>query len=161
MLQRIHTEQEPEMLDAGNMSLHLENRQIEIGTFDPSPLSLIHLRENFPFLMDFPAHVFWMGPDPDLNKRNIYEHVHTEDEILFCAEGKLLLFLNDREDLPPLILSIGVGYWFRIPRRIKHGFRLDPVTPWRALRFFSDPTGWMPYFTQSGIEATLDQIILP
>lgn len=147
--------------DPTEISRRLSGRGIELGHFE---LPLLNDKPRTPPLpgMDwaarFPHRAWWRTPHEDLRKRNAYEHVHTEDETVFCTEGSFLLFLNDSDALPPVILRVGPGCWYRIPKRTKHWLSIDPAARIQALVLFSDPTGWMPYFTQSGVEPAYEHL---
>ena len=140
----------------------INGRSLSLGLFDPSQLTDRPRTPPLPDITQFgslPHRSWWRFPHDDLRKRNSYEHLHTEAETIFCTEGSFLLVLNDSEVLPPLVLRIGAGCWYHIPKRTKHWLLIDPVTPVAALTLYADPTGWMPYFTQSGIELQYESLL--
>ncbi len=138
-----------------------EGRSICLGLFDPQQLTDRPRTPPLPHLTQFgafPHRSWWHFPHEDLRKRNSYEHVHTEAETLFCTEGHFLLFLNDSEIRPPLVLRIGPGCWYQVPKRTKHWLAIDPTASITVMTLYSDPTGWMPYFTQSGVELQYESL---
>lgn len=83
---------------------------------------------------------------------NVYEHLHTEPEARFFLSGRGAYWVNPPYEAPLLCLLCDPGVFVSIPARVKHWFVPEPHAPLRYWRFFRDPTGWLPYFTQSALE---------
>jgi len=80
------------------------------------------------------------------------EHTHTEDEIRFFVDGQGLFWFNlDNE--PVFNLLCEKGDLISIPAGTKHWFDAGENNPFvKAIRIFIDMSGWVPYYTESGID---------
>lgn len=95
-----------------------------------------------------------LPPPPDLNaKLSNYnqEHLHDEDEVRFVIEGGGVYFVNAGKN-PVCSIEIETGDFIRLPCGIRHWFKLDNNQRIRALTLFQDSEGWVPFYTDSGIE---------
>jgi 1,2-dihydroxy-3-keto-5-methylthiopentene dioxygenase len=80
------------------------------------------------------------------------EHTHTEDEIRFFVDGKGLFWFN-LENEPVFNLLCEKGDLISVPAGTKHWFDAGENSPFvKAIRIFIDMSGWVPHYTESGIE---------
>jgi 1,2-dihydroxy-3-keto-5-methylthiopentene dioxygenase len=80
------------------------------------------------------------------------EHTHTEDEIRFFVDGKGLFWFN-LENEPVFNLLCEKGDLISVPAGTKHWFDAGESSPFvKAIRIFIDMSGWVPHYTESGIE---------
>ncbi len=80
------------------------------------------------------------------------EHTHTEDEIRFFVDGKGLFWFN-LENEPVFNLLCEKGDLISVPAGTKHWFDAGESSPFvKAIRIFIDMRGWVPHYTESGIE---------
>lgn len=81
------------------------------------------------------------------------EHTHSEDEVRFFVEGEGLFWFHlDGPDGDVLSVRCQAGDLLSVPANTKHWFDLGPAPLVCAIRIFSDQAGWVPHYTQSGIE---------
>ncbi len=80
------------------------------------------------------------------------EHWHDDDEVRFIIEGRGVFHIH-----PPsgVVTSIEVtaGDLIRVPSGTLHWFNLCEDLRIRAIRLFADPAGWVPRYTESGVDA--------
>ena len=80
------------------------------------------------------------------------EHIHTEDEIRFFVDGQGY-FLFNLEGAPVFNLLCQKGDLISVPAGSKHWFDAGEINPFvKAIRIFIDQSGWVPHYTNSGIE---------
>lgn len=78
------------------------------------------------------------------------EHTHDEDEVRFILAGRGIFFLVLEKGVASV--EVGPGDMLRVPRGTKHWFTLCEDRRIRAIRWFQDVSGWMPYYTGSGVD---------
>jgi len=94
-----------------------------------------------------------IAPDhPDreaMRKKFLSEHFHKEDEVRFFVAGSGLFTLHIGNEVYEILCEQGdlIG----VPDRTKHWFDMGPAPHFIAIRFFTDPDGWVGYFTDSGL----------
>ena len=80
------------------------------------------------------------------------EHIHTEDEIRFFVDGQGYFWFN-LEGAPVFNLLCQKGDLISVPAGSKHWFDAGELNPFvKAIRIFIDQSGWVPHYTNSGIE---------
>ena len=80
------------------------------------------------------------------------EHTHTEDEIRFFVDGQGLFWFN-LENEPVFNLLCEKGDLISVPAGTKHWFDAGESNPFvKAIRIFIDMSGWVPHYTESGVE---------
>jgi 1,2-dihydroxy-3-keto-5-methylthiopentene dioxygenase len=81
------------------------------------------------------------------------EHTHSEDEVRFFVEGQGLFWFH-KEGRTEEVFSVlcETGDLISVPANTKHWFDLGPHPKVRAIRVFTDQAGWVPNYTNSGIE---------
>jgi 1,2-dihydroxy-3-keto-5-methylthiopentene dioxygenase len=81
------------------------------------------------------------------------EHTHSEDEVRFFVEGQGLFWFHlDRREDEVFALLCQKGDLISVPANTKHWFDLGTYPAVRAIRIFTDQAGWVPQYTNSGIE---------
>lgn len=80
------------------------------------------------------------------------EHTHSEDEIRFFVDGEGLFWFN-LENEPVFNLLCEKGDLISVPAGTKHWFDAGENNPFvKAIRIFIDMSGWVPIYTESGLE---------
>ena len=79
------------------------------------------------------------------------EHTHAEDEVRFILAGRGIFFLHLGGKV--VSVEVGPGDMLRVPRGTTHWFTLCEDRRIRAVRWFQDPSGWTPHYTESGVDA--------
>jgi 1,2-dihydroxy-3-keto-5-methylthiopentene dioxygenase len=79
------------------------------------------------------------------------EHWHDDDEIRYIIEGRGIFHIHP-PDAPVTSIEVGPGDMIRVPGGTLHWFNLCEDRRIRAIRLFSDPAGWVPRYTDSGVE---------
>lgn len=80
------------------------------------------------------------------------EHTHSEDEIRFFVDGQGQFWFNI-EGSPVFNVLCEKGDLISVPAGTKHWFDAGAENPFvKTIRIFMDETGWIPEYTQSGIE---------
>jgi 1,2-dihydroxy-3-keto-5-methylthiopentene dioxygenase len=90
---------------------------------------------------------------PDLLKvreKFLREHTHSEDEIRFFVDGTGLFWFNVNDEVFSLLCE--KGDLISVPARTRHWFDLGPNAFVKAIRIFTDAAGWVPNYTNSGID---------
>jgi 1,2-dihydroxy-3-keto-5-methylthiopentene dioxygenase len=80
------------------------------------------------------------------------EHWHDEDEVRLIVAGRGLFHLHP-DSAPVLGVEVVAGDMIKVPRRMRHWFHLCEERTIRAVRLFIDPAGWVPHYTDSGLDA--------
>ena len=89
------------------------------------------------------------------------EHTHSEDEIRFFVDGQGLFWFN-MENEPVFNLLCQRGDLISVPAGTKHWFDAGESDPFvKAIRIFIDMSGWVPEYTQSGVEQNFTQFTVP
>jgi 1,2-dihydroxy-3-keto-5-methylthiopentene dioxygenase len=79
------------------------------------------------------------------------EHWHDEEEVRFIVHGRGVYHVHPPHG-PVAKLEVEAGDMIRVPRGTLHWFDLCAEREIKAIRFFQDPAGWTPYYTESGLE---------
>lgn len=77
------------------------------------------------------------------------EHFHKEDEVRFFVDGSGLFTLH--VDGRVYEVLCGKGDLISVPDGTTHWFDMGPEPRFVAIRFFTDPEGWVGHFTGSDI----------
>lgn len=90
-----------------------------------------------------------IAPDhPDreaMRKKFLDEHFHKEDEVRFFVAGSGLFTLHVGDRVYEILCEQGdlIG----VPDSTKHWFDMGPAPHFIAVRFFTEPDGWVGHFT--------------
>jgi 1,2-dihydroxy-3-keto-5-methylthiopentene dioxygenase len=85
----------------------------------------------------------------EMRKKFLDEHFHKEDEVRFFVAGSGLFTLHvDGKVFEVLCES---GDLIAVPDRMTHWFDMGPEPSFVAIRFFTEPDGWVGHFTGSDI----------
>ncbi len=87
------------------------------------------------------------------------EHWHEEDEVRMIVEGRGLFHIRPRQG-PVVAIEVEAGDLIRVPRGTWHWFDLCPDRRIRAIRLFQDTAGWVPHYTQSGVDQNYQPVCL-
>ena len=79
------------------------------------------------------------------------EHWHHDDEVRFIVEGRGIFHVHPK-DSPVVAIEVEAGDLIRVPRSVLHWFDLCADRQIRAIRLFQDPAGWIPHYSDSGID---------
>lgn len=96
------------------------------------------------------------GLDAMLSKFST-EHWHDEDEVRFTVHGRGLYHVHPQNG-PVMALEVEPGDMIRVPRGTLHWFDLCGEREIKAIRFFQDPAGWTPYYTESELEKQFEPV---
>ncbi len=96
-----------------------------------------------------------------IRNKFLSEHIHTEDEIRFFVDGKGLFWFN-LENEPVFNLLCERGDLISVPAGTKHWFDAGELNPFvKAIRIFIDMSGWVPHYTESGMEQKFNDFKFP
>jgi 1,2-dihydroxy-3-keto-5-methylthiopentene dioxygenase len=87
-------------------------------------------------------------PDRDtMRSKFLSEHFHKEDEVRFFVAGSGLFTLHVENRVYEILCTQGdlIG----VPDSTKHWFDMGPAPYFIAIRFFTEPDGWVGHFTGS------------
>lgn len=88
-----------------------------------------------------------------IREKFMKEHTHNEDEIRFFVDGKGKFWFHlDNEDI--LCVTCERGDFMSVPKNFKHWFDLAPDYFVKAIRIFSTIEGWVPHYTNSGVDVS-------
>jgi len=89
-----------------------------------------------------------------LRNKFLSEHRHTEDEVRFFVAGKGHFWFNlDNGSDPVFNVLCEAGDLISVPANTRHWFdagQKDPAV--KTIRMFIDQSGWVPHYTESGID---------
>jgi len=85
------------------------------------------------------------------------EHWHDEDEVRFIVHGRGLYHVHPQNG-SVMALQVEPGDMIRVPRGTLHWFDLCGEREIKTIRFFQDPTGWKPFYTESGLEKQYEPV---
>ncbi len=89
---------------------------------------------------------------PAIRAKFLSEHTHSEDEVRFFVDGQGLFWFNI-DGHPVFNVLCQQGDLISVPKNTKHWFDAGAFAPnVKAIRIFIDPAGWVPHYTESGIE---------
>jgi 1,2-dihydroxy-3-keto-5-methylthiopentene dioxygenase len=100
-------------------------------------------------------------PNLDMLKNKfLTEHIHTEDEVRFFVDGEGLFWFNQENGTPVYCVICQKGDLISVPANTKHWFDMGPKTFVKAIRIFIDQSGWVPHYTESGLDQTYNDLKL-
>ena len=79
------------------------------------------------------------------------EHFHKEDEVRFFVAGSGLFTLHVDGKVFEVLCE--AGDLIAVPDGTTHWFDMGPEPSFVAIRFFTEPDGWVGHFTGSGLAA--------
>lgn len=79
------------------------------------------------------------------------EHTHAEDEVRFFVEGKGAFWFNLGGEEPVFAVVCEAGDLIGVPAGTRHWFDMGAKPLVTAIRVFTNPAGWVPAYTDSGI----------
>jgi 1,2-dihydroxy-3-keto-5-methylthiopentene dioxygenase len=87
------------------------------------------------------------------------EHWHDEDEVRFVVQGRGVFHVNPKNS-PVVAIEVEPGDLILVPKGTLHWFDLCTDRQIRCIRLFQDPTGWTPWYTESGVDAGFEPVCL-
>jgi 1,2-dihydroxy-3-keto-5-methylthiopentene dioxygenase len=126
----------------------------------------------------------------ELRAKFLREHTHNEDEVRFFVAGQGYFWFNlanlqadnDQEEYARMnndrpiynaqnrgdtardemvfCVKCEAGDLLSVPAGVKHWFDLGPTPFVKTIRIFTDASGWMPQYTNSGIDARYQEILI-
>jgi 1,2-dihydroxy-3-keto-5-methylthiopentene dioxygenase len=87
-----------------------------------------------------------------LREKFLREHTHTEDEVRFFVDGQGIFWFNPADSGPVFCVVCRAGDLLSVPAGVRHWFDLGPEPFVKVIRIFIDPSGWVPEYTESGID---------
>lgn len=87
-----------------------------------------------------------------LRGKFLREHTHSEDEVRFFVSGQGLFWFHREQPDEVFALFCQEGDLIAVPANTKHWFDLGEQPSVCAIRVFTDQAGWVPRYTDSGIE---------
>lgn len=89
----------------------------------------------------------------EIRGKFIREHTHSEDEVRVFVEGQgCFWFHKEGCDNEVFALLCKQGDLISVPTDTKHWFDLGDPPKVRAIRIFTNHAGWVPHYTNSGID---------
>nr|WP_255745533.1 acireductone dioxygenase [Lysobacter sp. CFH 32150] len=85
----------------------------------------------------------------EMRKKFLDEHFHKEDEVRFFVAGSGLFTLH--VDGKVYEIKCEQGDLIAVPDSTKHWFDMGPSPSFVAIRFFTEPDGWVGHFTGTDI----------
>jgi 1,2-dihydroxy-3-keto-5-methylthiopentene dioxygenase len=106
------------------------------GYLTADVISINHLTENYEVIRN----------------KFLAEHTHSEDEIRFFVDGEGLFWFH-LDTFPVFNVLCQRGDLISVPAGTKHWFDAGEKSPFvKAIRIFIDASGWIPEYTNSGLE---------
>ena len=103
------------------------------------------------------ADVISVNPDtPNLGairQKFLSEHTHSEDEVRYFVEGQGLFWFNLGGEEVVFSVLCQAGDLISVPAGTRHWFDFGKEAYVRAIRTFIDPAGWVPHYTESGVDS--------
>lgn len=85
----------------------------------------------------------------EMRKKFLDEHFHKEDEVRFFVAGSGLFTLHVEDRVYEVLCE--AGDLVAVPDGTRHWFDMGPEPSFVAIRFFTEPDGWVGHFTGSDI----------
>lgn len=95
-----------------------------------------------------------------LRNKFLTEHIHTEDEVRFFVDGEGIFWFNMENGHPVFCVVCQQGDLLSVPANTKHWFDLGPKSFVKAIRIFIDQSGWVPHYTNSGVDKPYNDLKL-
>lgn len=90
---------------------------------------------------------------PAIREKFLREHTHSEDEVRFFVQGEGLFWFHKESPFEEVFaVHCEAGDLLTVQADTKHWFDLGPEPLVCAIRIFTDQAGWVPHYTESGIE---------
>ena len=96
---------------------------------------------------------------PEIRAKFLREHIHTEDEVRFFVEGQGYFWFNLEGNEPVFCVKCEAGDLLSVPANVKHWFDLGSVAHVKTIRVFTDASGWVPHYTDSGVDVAYRQAV--
>ncbi len=90
-----------------------------------------------------------MPNHPELRKKFLDEHTHTEDEARFFVDGCGIFYIHKRHKIHAVLCER--GDFIDVPAKTPHWFDMGPKPFLKVIRTFTTPEGWVADFTGSDI----------
>jgi 1,2-dihydroxy-3-keto-5-methylthiopentene dioxygenase len=90
-----------------------------------------------------------MPNHPELRKKFLDEHTHSENEARFFVDGCGIFYIHKRNHVYAVLCER--GDFIDIPARTTHWFDMGPKPFLKTIRTFTTPEGWVADFTGSDI----------
>jgi len=84
-----------------------------------------------------------------MRSKFLQEHFHEEDEVRFFVAGSGLFSLHVDDQVYEVLCE--AGDLIAVPDRVCHWFDMGPQPSFVAIRFFTQPEGWVGHFTGTDI----------
>jgi len=85
----------------------------------------------------------------EMRRKFLEEHFHKEDEVRFFVAGSGLFTLHVDGRVYEVLCQ--AGDLIAVPDRTRHWFDMGPEPSFVAIRFFTQPDGWVGHFTGTDI----------
>ena len=85
----------------------------------------------------------------EMRRKFLDEHFHQEDEVRFFVAGSGLFTLHVDGRVYEVLCE--AGDLIAVPDRMTHWFDMGPEPSFVAIRFFTEPEGWVGHFTGTDI----------
>ncbi len=96
-----------------------------------------------------------------IRNKFLAEHTHSEDEIRFFVDGKGLFWFH-LENGEVFNVLCEQGDLISVPEGVRHWFDAGEKEPFvKAIRIFIDMSGWVPHYTDSGVETNYRDFQMP
>ena len=90
-----------------------------------------------------------MPNHPELRKKFLDEHTHSEDEARFFIDGSGIFYIHTNNHVYAILCER--GDFIDVPARTPHWFDMGPKPFLKVIRTFTTPEGWVADFTGSDI----------
>lgn len=88
-----------------------------------------------------------------IREKFMKEHRHSDDEIRFFVDGEGIFWFHlDNDEV--IAVTCNAGDFMSVPKNFRHWFDLHPKYFVKAIRIFSNIEGWVPHYTNSGVDAS-------
>jgi 1,2-dihydroxy-3-keto-5-methylthiopentene dioxygenase len=85
----------------------------------------------------------------EMRRKFLDEHYHKEDEVRFFVAGSGLFTLHVEDRVYEVLCE--AGDLVAVPDGTRHWFDMGPEPSFVAIRFFTEPDGWVGHFTGTDI----------
>ncbi len=94
---------------------------------------------------------------PEMLAKFKSEHWHDDDEVRFIIEGRGIFHIHPSNGSVTAI-EVVAGDLIRVPGGTLHWFNLCEEQRIRAIRLFADPAGWVPRYSESGVDSNYQPV---
>ena len=147
---KVYSEVDPNSLEVFESFEDIKDDSTQDEVLKSYEVEVYNLMKNKGFLT---ADVISLNPSveshPELRKKFLNEHTHSEDEARFFIDGQGLFCIHENSKVYAMLCT--KEDLINVPAGTKHWFDMGPNPFFKCIRMFTNKEGWVAQFTGSTI----------